>query len=93
MLVPDLRLRPLVARARRLPHRPAAGRYLTQGELVLDRCPDVTAGDVRWALLADTVFPYPTYAEALRKVGDQYNRTRLTPFRARMLKTWLKWFR
>ncbi len=23
--------------------------------------------------------PYPTYAEALRQVGDLYNRTRLTP--------------
>ena len=43
--------------------------------------------------IADTVFPYPTYSEALKKVADQYNRTRLTPFRARVLKTWLKWFR
>lgn len=43
--------------------------------------------------IADTVFPYPTYSEALKKVADQYNRTRLTPFRARVLKAWLRWFR
>jgi pyruvate/2-oxoglutarate dehydrogenase complex dihydrolipoamide dehydrogenase (E3) component len=43
--------------------------------------------------IADTVFPYPTYTEAIKKVADQYNRTRLTPFRARVLKTWLRWFR
>jgi pyruvate/2-oxoglutarate dehydrogenase complex dihydrolipoamide dehydrogenase (E3) component len=27
---------------------------------------------------ASTVYPYPTQAEALRKVGDAYRRTRLT---------------
>jgi pyruvate/2-oxoglutarate dehydrogenase complex dihydrolipoamide dehydrogenase (E3) component len=43
--------------------------------------------------IAGTVFPYPTYTEALKKVADQYNRTRLTPLRARVLKAWLKWFR
>ncbi len=43
--------------------------------------------------VADTVFPYPTYTEALKKVADQYNRTRLTPLSARVLKTWLRWFR
>ena len=29
--------------------------------------------------LANTVFAYPTLTEAIRKVADQYNRTRLTP--------------
>jgi pyruvate/2-oxoglutarate dehydrogenase complex dihydrolipoamide dehydrogenase (E3) component len=43
--------------------------------------------------IAGTVFPYPTYTEALKKVADQYTRTRLTPFAAWGLKTWLKWFR
>ncbi|HET6575332.1 MAG TPA: FAD-dependent oxidoreductase [Fimbriiglobus sp.] len=43
--------------------------------------------------IASTVFPYPTYSEALKKITDRYNRTRLTPFRARVLKTWLNWFR
>ena len=30
--------------------------------------------------LASTMHPYPTQGEMLRKVGDAYNRTRLTPF-------------
>ena len=29
--------------------------------------------------LANTVFPYPTYTEAIKKMADQYNRTRLSP--------------
>lgn len=43
--------------------------------------------------LANTVFPYPTYTEALRKLGDQYNRTRLTPLAKRALGGWLRLFR
>jgi pyruvate/2-oxoglutarate dehydrogenase complex dihydrolipoamide dehydrogenase (E3) component len=33
-----------------------------------------------------TIHPYPTQAEAIRKLGDQYGRTRLTPFKAKLLK-------
>ena len=29
--------------------------------------------------LAEVIHPYPTQAEAFSKLGDQYNRTRLTP--------------
>ncbi|MDF3127653.1 mercuric reductase [Kiritimatiellaeota bacterium B1221] len=29
--------------------------------------------------LAGSIFPYPTHAEVVRKTGDLYNRTRLTP--------------
>ena len=43
--------------------------------------------------LADTVFPYPTYTEAIKKVADQYNRTRLTPRTEWLVGAWLKWFR
>ncbi len=43
--------------------------------------------------IASTIHPYPTHAEAIRKLGDQYNRTRLTPFRAKVLKTLLAWQR
>jgi pyruvate/2-oxoglutarate dehydrogenase complex dihydrolipoamide dehydrogenase (E3) component len=43
--------------------------------------------------LANTVFPYPTYTEALKKVADQYNRTRLTPRAKWLIGKWLKWFR
>ncbi|TWT51288.1 Mercuric reductase [Rubripirellula amarantea] len=31
------------------------------------------------------IHPYPTQAEAIRKLGDQFNRTRLTPFSKKML--------
>lgn len=33
-----------------------------------------------------TIHPYPTQAEALRKLGDQYQRTRLTPWVRRLLR-------
>ena len=29
--------------------------------------------------LASVIHPYPTQAEAIRQLGDAYNRTRLTP--------------
>lgn len=39
--------------------------------------------------ISGTVFPYPTYTEAVKKAADAYNRTRLTPFVAKVLKWWL----
>ncbi len=41
--------------------------------------------------LAATIFPYPTQGEALRKIGDAYNRTRLTPWVRWVLGKWLGW--
>ncbi len=35
--------------------------------------------------IASTIHPYPTQAEAIRKLGDQFNRTKLTPFGKRVL--------
>jgi pyruvate/2-oxoglutarate dehydrogenase complex dihydrolipoamide dehydrogenase (E3) component len=43
--------------------------------------------------IADTIHPYPTQAEAVRKVGDLYNRTRLTPFVQSLFRRWLRWTR
>ena len=43
--------------------------------------------------LASTIHPYPTQADAIRKVGDLYNRTRLTPFIKSALQKWLAWTR
>jgi pyruvate/2-oxoglutarate dehydrogenase complex dihydrolipoamide dehydrogenase (E3) component len=43
--------------------------------------------------LGSTIHPYPTEAEAIRKLGDQFNRTRLTPLVQRLFKTWLRWTR
>jgi pyruvate/2-oxoglutarate dehydrogenase complex dihydrolipoamide dehydrogenase (E3) component len=43
--------------------------------------------------LSTVIHPYPTEAEAIRKVADAYNRTRLTPTVARLFKTWFGWRR
>jgi len=36
--------------------------------------------------LANVIHPYPTQAEAIRQLGDAYNRTRLTPTAKRLLR-------
>jgi pyruvate/2-oxoglutarate dehydrogenase complex dihydrolipoamide dehydrogenase (E3) component len=43
--------------------------------------------------LADTVHPYPTQAEAVKKVGDAFNSTRLTPTVKWLFAKWLAWSR
>ena len=43
--------------------------------------------------IGSTIHPYPTQAEAIRRLGDQYNRTRLTPMVKSMFVKWLKWTR
>ncbi|MDB4786803.1 MAG: mercuric reductase [Planctomycetaceae bacterium] len=43
--------------------------------------------------IGNTIHPYPTQAEAIRKLGDQYSRTRLTPVVASLFKKWLKFTR
>lgn len=43
--------------------------------------------------IGSTIHPYPTQAEAIRKLGDQFNRTRLTPFVKSLFRKWLSWTR
>jgi pyruvate/2-oxoglutarate dehydrogenase complex dihydrolipoamide dehydrogenase (E3) component len=43
--------------------------------------------------IAGTIHPYPTQAESIRKTGDLYNRTRLTPFVKSLMMRWLAWSR
>jgi pyruvate/2-oxoglutarate dehydrogenase complex dihydrolipoamide dehydrogenase (E3) component len=43
--------------------------------------------------LGNVIHPYPTQADAIRKLGDAYNRTRLTPRIKRLLGAWLAWRR
>jgi pyruvate/2-oxoglutarate dehydrogenase complex dihydrolipoamide dehydrogenase (E3) component len=43
--------------------------------------------------LANVIHPYPTLAEAIRKCGDAWNRTRLTPSVKNWLARWLAWRR
>jgi len=51
------------------------------------------AGGLGLKDLARTIHPYPTQAEAMKKVGDAYNRTRLTPFVKGLFRRWLAWTR
>lgn len=50
-------------------------------------------GKLGLGTLARTIHPYPTQADAIKKVGDAYNRTRLTPFVKKMFEKWLAWRR
>jgi hypothetical protein len=43
--------------------------------------------------LANVIHPYPTQAEAIRKCGDAYKRTRLTPWVTALFRKWLDWNR
>ena len=43
--------------------------------------------------IANAIHPYPTQAEAIRKTGDLYNKTRFTPTVAKWFKRWLAWTR
>jgi pyruvate/2-oxoglutarate dehydrogenase complex dihydrolipoamide dehydrogenase (E3) component len=43
--------------------------------------------------LARVIHTYPTQADAIRKLGDAYQRTRLTPRVRALLGAWLAWFR
>jgi pyruvate/2-oxoglutarate dehydrogenase complex dihydrolipoamide dehydrogenase (E3) component len=43
--------------------------------------------------LASVIHPYPTQAEAIRKAGDVFNRTKLTPTVKRLFEAILKWQR
>ena len=43
--------------------------------------------------IASVIHPYPTQTEAVRKLGDQFNRTKLTPTVKTLLRSWLRWTR
>jgi pyruvate/2-oxoglutarate dehydrogenase complex dihydrolipoamide dehydrogenase (E3) component len=46
-------------------------------------------GGVGLGAIATAIHPYPTQAEAIRKTGDAYNRTRLTPLVKGLFARWL----
>lgn len=43
--------------------------------------------------LATVIHPYPVQAEAIKKIADMYNRTRLTPLVKNAFKAWMAWTR
>jgi pyruvate/2-oxoglutarate dehydrogenase complex dihydrolipoamide dehydrogenase (E3) component len=62
------------------------------GDMISEITLDMVAG-VGLGAIAKTIHPYPTQAEAIKKAGDAYNRTRLTPRVQNIFKTLLKWRR
>jgi len=58
------------------------------GEITLAMVAKIGLGKI-----ADTIHTYPTQALAIKKVGDAYNRTRLTPRVKRLFEGWFKWTR
>ena len=52
--------------------------------IVAENAGDMT-NKVGLGKIASTIHPYPTQAEAIRKLGDKFNRTTLTPFSRKML--------
>jgi pyruvate/2-oxoglutarate dehydrogenase complex dihydrolipoamide dehydrogenase (E3) component len=51
------------------------------------------AGKVGLGRLARVLHPYPTHGDAIRQLGDAYNRTRLTPSVKNTFSKWLAWTR
>ena len=62
------------------------------GEMISELTLAMAAGQ-RMGVLSSTIHPYPTQAEALRKVGDAYTRTKLTPMIKKLSEKWLAWTR
>jgi pyruvate/2-oxoglutarate dehydrogenase complex dihydrolipoamide dehydrogenase (E3) component len=78
-------------------HADARGRILgativarRAGEMIGEISLAMTAG-LGLADLARTIHPYPTQAEALKKLGDAFLRTRLTPRLRSVLRKVLQW--
>jgi pyruvate/2-oxoglutarate dehydrogenase complex dihydrolipoamide dehydrogenase (E3) component len=62
------------------------------GEMISELTLAIAAG-TGLGRIAGVIHPYPTQAEAIKKIADAYNRTRLTPSRKRLLRRLLAWRR
>ncbi len=49
------------------------------------------AGNIGLRKLSEVIHPYPTQAEAIKQVADDYNRNRLTPSVRKWLARWMEW--
>ncbi|HJO05351.1 MAG TPA: mercuric reductase [Acidobacteriota bacterium] len=61
------------------------------GDMIGELALAITAG-VGLSQISGTIHPYPTQAEIIRKVGDAYRRTGLTPLTKRLLGIWFRLF-
>jgi pyruvate/2-oxoglutarate dehydrogenase complex dihydrolipoamide dehydrogenase (E3) component len=62
------------------------------GDMINEFSLAMTAG-LGLSTIGKTIHPYPTQAEAIKKLADAYNRKRLTPFVKKLFTLWLKWQR
>jgi len=62
------------------------------GEMISEITLAMAAG-MGLSRIANVIHPYPTQAEAIRQVGDLYNKTRLTPLVKSLMVRWLSWTR
>ncbi len=62
------------------------------GEMIGELALAITNG-LKLGALSATIHPYPTQAEVLRKIGDAYNRARLTPTLRKVFRKWFAWRR
>ncbi|HJV66518.1 MAG TPA: mercuric reductase [Geomonas sp.] len=62
------------------------------GEMINELSLAISSG-LGLSAIGRTIHPYPTQGEAVRKLADAYNRTRLTPRVKRILEGWLRWRR
>jgi pyruvate/2-oxoglutarate dehydrogenase complex dihydrolipoamide dehydrogenase (E3) component len=62
------------------------------GEMITELTLTIVAKQ-KMGVLSSTIHPYPTQSEALRKIGDAYMRTKLTPTVKKVFEKWLAWRR
>ncbi|MGE0454753.1 MAG: mercuric reductase [Vicinamibacteria bacterium] len=62
------------------------------GNLISELTLAMTAG-IGLGKIADTIHPYPTQGEVVKRAADAYNRTRLTPGVKKLFSTLLSWRR
>jgi pyruvate/2-oxoglutarate dehydrogenase complex dihydrolipoamide dehydrogenase (E3) component len=62
------------------------------GEMINEFSLAITAG-LGLSAIGKTIHPYPTQGEVIKKLGDTYSRTRLTPTVKKILSKWLAWQR
>ncbi len=62
------------------------------GEMINELSLAITAG-LGLSAIGGTIHPYPTQAEAIKRLADVHNRTRLTPLAKKLLTAWLRWRR
>ncbi|MBX3412097.1 MAG: mercuric reductase [Pirellulales bacterium] len=60
---------------------------------ILSQVTQAMVAGVGLKTIARTIHPYPTQAEALKKIADAYSRTRLTPRVKSLFERWLRWTR